>query len=117
MADSVDTFLAKLSKSGQLPQVCLVHGDLVLAEPAAQRVAETLARASGVSPEVHRRPASLGPLLQDLRTYSLFASGKVVLAMDSAVLADRNAAGDLIDDAAEVVPVTGGGDRSLSGRE
>ena len=119
MADSIDTFLARLSKSGQPPQVCLVHGDLVLAEPAAQRIAETLARASGVASEVHRRPASLGPLLQDLRTYSLFASGKIVLAMDSAVLADRSAAGDLIDDAAEVVPMSGGsgGDRTLSGRE
>lgn len=121
MADSVDTFLSRLSKSGQPPQVCLVHGDLVLAEPAAQRIAETLAKASGVAPEVHRHPASLGPLLQDLRTYSLFASGKVVLALDSAVLADRSAAGDLIDDAAEVVPMSGsgggGGDRSLSGRE
>ena len=122
MADSVDTFLARLSKSEPPPQVCLVHGDLVLAEPAAQRIAETLARAVGrrsSTVETHRRPASLGPLLQDLRTYSLFASGKVVLAMDSAVLADRSAAGDLIDDAAEVVPVSGGsgGERSLSGRE
>jgi hypothetical protein len=119
MPDAVDTFLAKLSKSGQPPQVCLVHGDLVLAEPAAQRIAETLARAAGVAPETYRHPASLGPILQDLRTYSLFAAGKVVLALDSAVLADRNAAGDLIDDAAEVVPMSGGsgGDRSLSGRE
>ena len=119
MPDVVDTFLTRLSQSGQPPQVCLVYGDLVLAEPAAQRIAETLARASGVAPETHRRPASLGPLLQDLRTYSLFAAGKVVVAVDSAVLADRSAAGDLIDDAAEVVPVSGGsgGDRSLSGRE
>lgn len=120
MADSVDTFLARLSKGGLSPQVCLVHGDLVLAEPAAQRIAEALARAAGLAPaamEVHRHPSSLGPLLQDLRTYSLFASGKVVLAMDSAVLADRSAAGELIDDAAEVVPLAGGGDRPLSARE
>ncbi|HEV2856621.1 MAG TPA: hypothetical protein VHC97_27790 [Thermoanaerobaculia bacterium] len=123
MADSVDTFLSRWTQSGQSSQVCLVHGDLVLAEPAAQRIAEALARAAGLAPaavEVHRRPPSLGPLLQDLRTYSLFASGKVVLAMDSAVLADRSAAGELIDDAAEVVPLAvaaGGGDRPLSARE
>lgn len=117
MPDAVDIFLAKLAKGGPTPQVCLVHGDLVLAEPAAQRIAETLARAAGIVPETHRRPASLGPILQDLRTYSLFASGKVVLALDSAVLADRSAAGDLIDDAAEAVPMSGGGDRALSGRE
>ncbi len=69
--------------------------------------------------EVHRRPASLSPLLQDLRTFSLFASGKVVLASGSAVLADRGAAGELIDDAAEVVPLTSGGadGHTLSGRE
>jgi DNA polymerase III delta subunit len=121
MADPVETFLSRLTRDGPLPQVCLVHGDLVLAEPAARRVAEALARAVGVDAaavEVHRRPASLAPLLQDLRTFSLFASGKVLLVFDSAVFADRNAAGELIEDAAEVVPL--GGDRAggaLSARE
>lgn len=119
MADSVDTFLTRLTQSGQPVQVCLVHGDLVLAEPAARRVAEALAQATGLAAgavEVHRRPASLSPLLQDLRTFSLFASGKALLVFDSAVFADRNAAGELIEDAAEVVPLTADG-RSLSGRE
>ncbi len=121
MADPVETFLKRLTPDGPLPQVCLVQGDLVLAEPAARRVAEALARAVGVDAaavEVHRRPASLAPLLQDLRTFSLFAAGKVLLVFDSAVFADRNAAGELIEDAAEVVPL--GGDRaggSLSARE
>lgn len=118
MADSVDTFLSRLDPKSV--QVCLVHGDLVLAEPAALRIAEALAGAARLPPsavEVHRRPASLSPLLQDLRTYSLFASGKVVLAVDSAVLADRSAAGELIDDAAEVIPVFAGADRPLSPRE
>ncbi len=122
MADPVETFLARLTRDGPLPQVCLVHGDLVLAEPAARRVADALARAVGVDPaaiEVHRRPASLAPLLQDLRTFSLFAAGKVLLVFDSAVFADRNAAGELIEDAAEVVPLSGdrAGGGSLSGRE
>ncbi|HSS76304.1 MAG TPA: hypothetical protein VLV54_06120, partial [Thermoanaerobaculia bacterium] len=43
--------------------------------------------------------------------------GKVSVAVDSAVFADRNAAGELIDDAAEVVPLADGGTRPLSGRE
>src|SRR3954452_13344278 len=108
MADSVDTFLARLTQGGQPAQVCLVHGDLVLAEPAARRVAESLARAAGLDAaavEVHRRPASLSPLLQDLRPFSLFATGKLLLVFDSAVFADRTAAGELIEDAAEVVPL------------
>jgi len=122
MANPLETFLARLTQSGQPSQVCLIHGDLVLAEPAAQRVAEALARGVGLAPaavEVHRRPASLSPILQDLRTYSLFAAGKVVLASDSALLADRAAAGELIDDAAEAVPLAAGAgtDRPLSARE
>ena len=114
MAESIETFLTRLTRGGQPPQVCLVHGDLVMAEPAARRVAEALAGAAAV--EVHRRPASLSPLLQDLRTFSLFATGKVLLASDSAVFADRGAAGELIDDAADVVPIAADG-HSLSARE
>lgn len=119
MADVVESFLSRLSR-GSPPQVCLVQGDLVLADPAAQRIAQTLAQGVGLQPEaveVHRHPASLAGLLQDLRTFSLFSPGKVSLAVDSAVFADRNAAGDLIDDAAEVVPLADGGIRPLSGRE
>ncbi|HEX4965421.1 MAG TPA: hypothetical protein VF173_31715 [Thermoanaerobaculia bacterium] len=118
MADPLESFLSRLSRA-PLPQVCLVQGDVVLAEPAAQRIAQTLAQAVGLPPEaieVHRRPASLSPLLQDLRTFSLFSPGKVSLAVDSAVFADRSAAGDLIDDAAEVVPLSDAM-RPLSARE
>src|SRR4029077_3387596 len=116
---SIETFVTRLTRSGQPPQVCLVHGDLVMAEPAARRVAEALASAAGLGAaavEVHRRPVSLSPLLQDLRTFSLFATGKVLLAADSAVFADRGAAGELIDDAADVVPIAADG-HSLSARE
>lgn len=115
MADPVETFLNR----GAKPQVCLVHGDLVLAEPAALRIVQALAQAAGLPPgaaEVHRHPPSLSPLLQDLRTYSLFSAGKAALAVDTAVFADRSAAGDLIDDAAEVVPLADPA-RPLSARE
>ncbi|HEV7784673.1 MAG TPA: hypothetical protein VGQ28_05000 [Thermoanaerobaculia bacterium] len=119
MVSTVESFLSRLSRGSPL-QVCLVQGDLVLADPAAQRIAQTLAQGVGLPPEaveVHRHPASLAGLLQDLRTFSLFSPGKVSVAVDSAVFADRNAAGDLIDDAAEVVPLADGGMRPLSGRE
>lgn len=119
MADPVDQFLGELTRGASSqgrPQVCVVHGDLVLAEPAAERVATVLAEALGCAPEKHRRPPSLAPLLQDLRTFSLFTSSKALLVVDSAVFADRGAAAELIDDAAEVLPVTVE-DRPLSGRE
>jgi DNA polymerase III delta subunit len=119
VADPVDRFLGELTRGGPPrvgPQVVLVHGDLVLAEPAAERVAAALAEALGCASERHRRPPSLAPLLQDLRTYSLFAAAKAVLVVDSAVFADRGAAAELIDDAAEVLPVTVE-DRPLSGKE
>ncbi|HEX5720274.1 MAG TPA: hypothetical protein VF179_29230 [Thermoanaerobaculia bacterium] len=106
MSASVESFLGRLGRSG--PQVCLVHGDLVLAEPAAVRAAETLAAAHGLPKdhiELHRHAASLAPILQDLRTYSLFGGAKVLLVLDTAVFADRNAAAGLIDEAAEALPL------------
>src|SRR4029077_21026200 len=66
--------------------------------------------------EVHRRPASLSPPLQDLRTFSLLAPRQVLLASRSALVAGRRAAGELIDDAADVVPLAADG-HPLSGRE
>lgn len=120
MAKSVEAFLAALEKAPA--QACLVHGDLVLAEPAARRAAEILARRFGCPPdriETHRRPSSLSPLLQDLRTFSLFGGAKVMLVVDTALFADRNAAAELIDEAQEVLPLpaatAGGG--PLSARE
>jgi DNA polymerase III delta subunit len=101
---------------GERPAVVLVHGDLVLAEAAALRVAELLA-GPGVTVEVHRRPAHLADLLQDLRTFSLFSPAKVILAVDSATLADRTVAADLIDEAAEALPLGDAGNLSASGRQ
>ena len=96
--------------------VFLLSGELVLAEPAAGRVAAALAATAGCEVEVHRRPPQLAPLFQDLRTYSLFSAAKVLLVVDSAVLADRSAAAELIDDAGEALPLADP-DRDLSGRE
>jgi DNA polymerase III delta subunit len=102
------------SAAGKPQPIHLVVGDLVLAEPEARRIAEEIAQAAGCAVEEHRRPPRLGPLLDDLRTFSLFASGKVLLVVDSAVLADRAAAAALLDDAAEVLPL---GEGELTHRE
>lgn len=88
--------------------VYLISGDLVLAEPAGARLAEALAAKVGSAVEVRHRPPALGAILDDLRTYSLFGGGKIILAVDSAVLADRGAAAELIDDAEEALPVPEG---------
>ncbi|HVT59128.1 MAG TPA: hypothetical protein VHR45_12085 [Thermoanaerobaculia bacterium] len=101
---------------GESSPVVLVQGDLVLAEPAALKIAQAVASPAGCPVETHRRPVSLAPLLSDLRTYSLFAPVKVVLAVDTAIFADRAAAGDLIDDAADALPLANR-DRPLLARE
>jgi len=91
-------------------QVYLVEGDLVLAEPQAARLAEVLAGKTGCQVRRYRRPPTLGPILADLRTYSLFDPAKVALVVDSALLADEKAAAALVDQAAEVVPLAAGHD-------
>ncbi len=72
-----------------------------MAEGQAHRLAEALARRAGPGTTVqsHRRPANLAQLFADLETFSLFGDGKVVLIVDSALLADKNAAAELIDEA------------------
>lgn len=92
--------------AGEPRPVYLIHGDLVLAEPAGRRLADALAGAAGCQVVVHRRPPELSEVLSDLRTFSLFDAGKVVLCVDTAVLADRRSAADLVDTAAEVLPVS-----------
>ncbi|MEM7481895.1 MAG: hypothetical protein AAF481_12035 [Acidobacteriota bacterium] len=104
---TIDEILADLKGGAPGAAVYLVAGNLVMAQPAAERLAEALAEAAGCAVEVHRRPEKLAVLLDDLRTFSLFAPAKVVLAVDTAVLADRHAVADLLDDAEGVLPVEG----------
>ncbi len=92
-------------EAGKAPPILLVRGDLVVAEPSARRIAEALAARVGVEVHAVRRSPDLGGVIQDLRTFSLFDSGKVVLVIESAILADRSAAASLIDEVAAVLPV------------
>ncbi|MDH3746143.1 MAG: hypothetical protein OES47_13675, partial [Acidobacteriota bacterium] len=101
---------------GETQSLYLVAGDRILAEPGAVRLAKKLATAVGCEPEVHRRPAGLDDLLADLNTYSLFGGGKVLVAVETAVFADLSAAAGLVDEALEVLPLSGG-DGDLTGPE
>ncbi len=79
----------------------LVTGDLVLALPVGEKLAQELAARGGGTVELVRRPPALDQLLSDLRTFSLFGAPKVVLAIETAVLADRGSAAALITQALE----------------
>lgn len=78
-----------------------MHGDRVVAEPAAVRLAQAIAARGEHEVEVVRRPPDLARLLGGLRTLSLFGTGRTVVVVESAVLADRTGAADLVDEAAE----------------
>ena len=101
---SLDAILKNID-AGDVQPVYLVSGDLVAAEPQARRLAEAVAAKAGCTVESHKRPDRLGSLFADLRTYSLFAAAKVVLTVDTALMADSKAAADLIDQAAAGLPV------------
>ncbi len=105
MSRTLDQLLAQVEKEGK-PQPCyLVTGDRVVAEPAAERLAEAIAKKFGCEATTHKRPARLLPLLDDLRTFSLFDPAKVMVVIESAVVADLSAAAGLVDQAIKVLPV------------
>lgn len=109
MADPIDRLLA-----APAAPLYLLVGDLVLAEPAASRLGAALAARSSGSFALRRRPSDLLPILEDLRTFSLFGGAKVMAAVDTAVLADRAAAVELVADALAEAPPRG---ESLSTKE
>ncbi len=113
---ALDMLLERLDGAGPAAPVFLVSGDRVVAEPGAVRLGEALAQRVGCPAEVRRRPESLADILADLQTYSLFDPGKVIVAVETVVLAERQAAAALVDEAAEVLPFDSGGDE-LTGRE
>ena len=113
---SLETISEQIAQGGSGP-LYLVVGDRVLSEPAALRIGEALAAKTGCKVETYRRPAELGPLLADLKTYSLFSSAKVLVAVETAVLADAGAAAQLVDEALEACPIAVEEDVALSERQ
>lgn len=97
-------------EGGERGSLYLVAGDRVVSEPPARKIAEALAKAAGCDVDVQVRPGNLASVFNDLRTVSLFSSAKVVLAIDTAVLADRSRAADLIDAAERALPVAESGE-------
>ena len=101
---SLDAILKRIAK-GDVEPVYLISGDLVAAEPQATRLAQAVAERAGCAVESHKRPDRLSSLFADLRTFSMFATAKVVLVVDTAILADSKAAADLIDQAGAGLPL------------
>jgi hypothetical protein len=106
----------KRIESGEVKPLYLVAGDRIVSEPAAIRLGQALANQVDCEVDVIRRPESLIPALQDLRTFALFAAGKVTVVIESAVLADAATAPSLVDEAIEVVPLASADD-TLGARE
>lgn len=104
MSERLEALLEAL-EAGRVEPCILVSGDRVVAEPAAVRIGEALGRRFDCQPTIHRRPARILPLLDDLRTFSLFDPAKVVVAIETAVVADLTAAAGLIDQAIEAPAV------------
>lgn len=99
--------LLDAARAGTLAPLVLVRGDRVLSEPLGSRLAAALGELWGVEPALLRHPDELGALASDLRTYSLFAPGKLVVAVETGVFADRDAAADLLAGARDVLPWSG----------
>jgi DNA polymerase III delta subunit len=112
--DPITTAIAAARSAAASP-LYLVRGDRPLAEPAAHRLAAALGELWGAVPSTLRHPDDLAEVVADLRTYSLFDDGKVVVAVATGVLAERSAAAELVADARSALPFAGGAEE-LVGR-
>jgi len=93
-----------------------VHGDRVLADPLGGRLAAALGEIWGVAPHSRREVDDLAGLTADLRTFSLFEPGKIVVVGETGILADRTAAATLFESLREALPVELGGELSGAAR-
>lgn len=107
MVASAEQLLAA-ARAGELPPVVLVGGDRPLAEPLARRLADSIGEAWQATPVTVRHPGELASVVDDLRTFSLFGGGKVVVAVETGLLADRDAAAELLAEVREALPWSGG---------
>ena len=115
MSREVEGLLRNVAQ-GDIEPVYLIGGEAVLAESAGQSLARAIAESRGCEVQSYRRPENLAGVLSDLRTYSLFETAKVVLVFDSNLFADRAAAADLLDDAADALPVSDSDDLTAKER-
>ena len=114
-APEIDAAVERIEGDDRQP-LYLVIGEEVQAIREGTRIAEALASAAGCEVTVRNGAsgAELGSILADLFTYSLFEPAKIALVSGSAVFADRDAAADLIDEAAKAVVDDSGAVRPLS---
>ena len=103
----------KSIESGDRQPLYLVIGEQVLATREATRIAEALGAAAGCEVAIHKGAAGaeLRSILADLLTFSLFEPAKVALVVASEAFADKDAAADLVDEAAKAL----GDDYGLAG--
>jgi len=107
---STDPVEALLAGGDETPPILLVRGERALAEPLAERMVAGLAEAWQTEPIRLRHPGDLPAIVDDLRTYSLFSGGKLVVAVETGVLADRSAAADLLAEVRAELPWQGSAD-------
>ncbi len=103
----------KSIKGGDRQPLYLVIGEQVLATREATRIAEALGAVAGCEVATHKGAAGaeLRSILADLLTFSLFEPAKVALVVACEAFADKDAAADLIDEAAKAL----GDDYGLAG--
>jgi len=106
-APSADALVSRIGE-GRIEPCYLIHGDRVVAEPVALRLAEAAGAKLGCTPQVHKRPAEIAPFLAELKTYSVVESSKGTVISESAVLAETSAASQLLEEAASALPVQAG---------
>lgn len=108
----IDAAIESIERGDRQP-LYLVIGEQVVATREATRIAEALAEAAGCEVALHRGAAGveLRSILADLFTFSLFEPAKVAMVVASEAFADRDAAADLIDEAARAL----GDDYGLTG--
>ncbi|MCY3592523.1 MAG: hypothetical protein OXH32_12930 [Acidobacteria bacterium] len=113
-APEIDAAVERIEGGDRQP-LYLVIGEQVLATRGATRIAKALAAAAGCEVAVHKGAAGaeLESVLVDLFTFSLFEPAKVALVVDCAEFASKDAAAELIDEAARALK----DDYALSGGE
>ncbi len=112
---SRDPIDALVAPGAAVSPLYLVRGERALAEPLAERLSARLAEAWKTEPVRLRHPEDLPRVVEDLRTYSLFSTGKLVVAVETGVLADRAAAEVLLGQVRAEMPWQGGAEE-LVGR-